>query len=121
MTALQDDGVLATTVEPATRTLARFAAELQFEAVPREVVEAAKTLVLDCLGCTLYAARLPWSRIVQDYVGAEGASPVAGVWGTDRATSPALRALANGPPGHGLECDDVAHRPGPHGPRRHVP
>jgi len=114
MTAIHDDSVRATGVEPATRTLARFAAELQFDAVPEDVVEAAKTLVLDCLGCTLYAATLPWSRIVQDYVHAEAAGPVAGVWGTALATSPSLAALANGTAGHGFEIDDVDHRSGLH-------
>jgi 2-methylcitrate dehydratase PrpD len=114
MTAVHDDGVLATGVETATRTLARFAAELQFNAIPGDVVEAAKTLVLDCLGCTLYASRLPWSRIVQDYVGAEAAAPVAGIWGTGAATSPSLAALANGTAGHGFEIDDVDHRSGLH-------
>jgi 2-methylcitrate dehydratase PrpD len=114
MTAVHDDGVLATGVETTTRTLARFAAELQFDAIPRDVVEAAKTLVLDCLGCTLYASRLPWSRIVQDYVGAEAAAPVAGIWGAGVATSPSLAALANGTAGHGFEIDDVDHRSGLH-------
>ncbi|MCW2975103.1 MAG: hypothetical protein JWM06_384 [Actinomycetia bacterium] len=104
----------AAAVETATKTLARFAAELRFDAVPEDVVEAAKTLVLDCLGCTLYASRLPWSRIVQDTVAAEGAAPVAGVWGTGLSTSPSLAALANGTAGHGFEIDDVDHRSGLH-------
>jgi 2-methylcitrate dehydratase PrpD len=114
MTAVQDDSVRASGIEPATRTLARFAAELQFDAVPEDVVEAAKTLVLDCLGCTLYASRLPWSRIVRDYVDVEGARPVAGIWGSELATSPSLAALANGTAGHGFEIDDVDHRSGLH-------
>lgn len=114
MTAVQHDGVRATGIEPATRTLARFAAELHFDGVPPDVAEAAKTLLLDCLGCTLYASTLPWSVIVQDYVGAEDARAVAGVWGTSLATSPSLAALANGTAGHGFEIDDVDHRSGLH-------
>ena len=103
-----------TAVEPATRTLARFGAELEYDAVPAEVVEAAKTLVLDCLGCTLFAAGLPWSRIVQDYVAAQAAPHEAGVWGTAVRTSAPLAALANGTAGHGFEIDDVDHRSGIH-------
>jgi 2-methylcitrate dehydratase PrpD len=114
MTAAQHDGVSATGIEPATKALARFAAELQFDGVPHDVAEAAKTLLLDCLGCTLYASTLPWSVIVQDYIGAEVARAVAGVWGTSLATSPALAALANGTAGHGFEIDDVDHRSGLH-------
>ena len=77
-------------------------------------MEAAKTLLLDCLGCTLYSARLPWSRLVQGCVETEGARPVAGVWGTTLRTSPSLAALANGTAGHGFEIDDVDHRSGLH-------
>jgi 2-methylcitrate dehydratase PrpD len=119
----QDDGGMTVTesnagvvagVESATRTLARFTAELSYDAVPSDVVEAAKTLLLDCLGCTLYAATLSWSRLAQDYVESEGARPVASVWGTALQTSPSLAALANGTAGHGFEIDDVDHRSGLH-------
>jgi len=111
---IADQAPTRTGLEPATRTLARFAAELRYEDVPPEVVEAAKTLVLDCLGCTLYAAALPWSRLAQDYVAAEGAAPAASVWRTSLRTSPSLAALANGTAGHGFEIDDVDHRSGLH-------
>ena len=114
MTTTAHNAAVLTGVEPATRTLARFAAELQYDAIPADVMEAAKTLILDCLGCTLYAARLPWSRLAQDYVESEGARPVASVWGTPLRTSPSLAALANGTAGHGFEIDDVDHRSGLH-------
>lgn len=109
---------MTTTVDSATQTstaqLAQWASSLEFDAIPDHVVEAAKTLVLDCLGCTLYASAMPWSRIVQEHVRAEAAPGLAGVWGTDLRTSVALSALANGTAGHGFEIDDVDHRSGLH-------
>ncbi|HWX08880.1 MAG TPA: MmgE/PrpD family protein [Gaiellaceae bacterium] len=109
---------MTTAIDRATRTattqLAEFAATLEYDAVPTEVLEAAKTLILDCIGCTLYASTLPWSRTIQEHVAAEGARGVAGVWGTGLRTSVSLAALANGTAGHGFEIDDVDHRSGLH-------
>jgi 2-methylcitrate dehydratase PrpD len=114
MTLAESNAAVLASADPATRKLARFASELRYDAVPGDVVEAAKTLLLDCLGCTLYAARLPWSQLVQRYVESEGARPVASVWGTALRTSASLAALANGTAGHGFEIDDVDHRSGLH-------
>jgi len=109
---------MTTTFDSATLTstarLAEWASSLEFEDIPDVVVEAAETLLLDCLGCTLYAAALPWSRIVQEHVRAEAAPALAGVWGTSLRTSVPLAALANGTAGHGFEIDDVDHRSGLH-------
>ena len=113
-TTTHDGAAVVTETESATRTLARFAAELEYDTISADVVEAAKTLLLDCLGCTLYAARLEWSRIVQEYVRGQAMVPVASVWGTPLRTNPALAALANGTAGHGFEIDDVDHRSGIH-------
>ena len=109
---------MTTTLDRATRTataqLAAFASGLELDAVPPAVVEAAKTLVLDTIGCTLFASTLPWSRLVQEHVAAEAGPPAAGVWGTGMRTSVGLAALANGTAAHGFEIDDVDHRSGLH-------
>jgi 2-methylcitrate dehydratase PrpD len=109
---------MTTTLDTATGTataqLAAFASGLELDAVPADVVESAKTLVLDTIGCTLFASTLPWSRLVQEHVAAEGGPAVAGVWGTGLRTSVGLAALANGTAGHGFEIDDVDHRSGLH-------
>jgi 2-methylcitrate dehydratase PrpD len=102
------------TTGAATAQLAAFASGLELDAVPGEVVEAAKTLILDTIGCTLFASTLPWSRLVQEHVAAEDGPPAAGVWGTGLRTSVGLAALANGTAGHGFEIDDVDHRCGLH-------
>lgn len=101
----------ATVSTSTTRRLAAFVSELRFEDIPDDVVEAAKLLVLDCIGCTVYAARLPWSSLLQAYVASDGP---ASVWGTSLRATPALAALVNGTAGHGFEIDDVEPTAGLH-------
>jgi aconitate decarboxylase len=91
----------------ATRRLAEFAARLSFDVIPNAVVEHVKLCILDGIGACLHGASLPWTRMVQDMVAAEGAKGDASVWRTGRKTSWALSALANGTAGHAFEMDDM--------------
>jgi 2-methylcitrate dehydratase PrpD len=96
---------------PYTRGIAQFVSSLGYDAIPREVRERAKLLMLDSLGCALYGAGLPWSRILQDTLGALDATPACAVWGTARRLSAPHAALVNGTQVQGFELDDV-HRAG---------
>lgn len=91
----------------ATRDLAAFSAAIRFDALPAEVVERIKTSVLDSIGCCLYGATLPWTRRVQAMVEAEGAAPVASLYGAGRKTSVAGAVLVNATAGHAFELDDI--------------
>lgn len=51
---------------PQTRRIAEFVSSLQYEQIPQEVIRRIKLLILDSAGCALYAASLPWSRILQE-------------------------------------------------------
>ncbi|MCZ6743786.1 MAG: MmgE/PrpD family protein, partial [Alphaproteobacteria bacterium] len=51
---------------PHTRGVASFVANLVYDDIPREVRQRIKLLILDALGCGLYGAKLPWSRILID-------------------------------------------------------
>ena len=62
----------------ATLRLAEFAAGLSFETIPKPVVEHVKLCILDGIGVCLHGAALPWTRMVQDMVAAEGAKVLAG-------------------------------------------
>jgi aconitate decarboxylase len=53
----------ATTDNPYTRGIAEFVSGLRYEAIPAEVLERIKRLMLDSLGCAIYGAHLEWSRI----------------------------------------------------------
>ena len=96
---------------PYTRRVAEFVSGLRYEAIPREVRERAKLLVLDSLGCALYGARLEWCRILQRTLKKLDSSTACGVWGTAQRLSAPHAALANGTQVQGFELDDV-HREG---------
>lgn len=94
-------------LEHATRDLAQFASNIQFNDLPKEVVERIKLSVLDCIGCCLYGSTLPWTQKVAELAMAEGAQPAASLFGMGKKTSVALAALVNGTSGHAFELDDI--------------
>jgi 2-methylcitrate dehydratase PrpD len=94
-----------------TRGIAEFVSGLRYEAIPDAVISRIKLLMLDSLGCALYGASLPWSRILQDTLGAVDATRDCAVWGTTCRLSAPHAALANGTQVQGFELDDV-HRAG---------
>ncbi len=51
-----------------TRTLAGFAAGLQYELLDSGLVARFKTYLLDAVGCALHGTSQPWARIVADDV-----------------------------------------------------
>ena len=57
------------TDNPATRGVAEFVANLQYEQIPEDVRHRAKRLILDALGCGLFGANLEWSRILMTTLG----------------------------------------------------
>jgi 2-methylcitrate dehydratase PrpD len=93
----------------ATRGMAAFVAGLRYEAVPREVIARMKLLMLDALGCGLYAAPLEWSAILQRSLAAIDTTQGCTVWGTALKLSAPHAALVNGSQVQGFELDD-AHR-----------
>jgi len=94
-----------------TRAMAEFAAGLQYRAIPSEVRERIKLLILDALGCALYGARLEWCRILHGTLSQVDGGESCVVWGTGRRLTAPHAALANGTQVQGFELDDV-HRAG---------
>ena len=47
-----------------TRRIAEFVSGLTYDAVPVEVRERIKLLILDLLGCAIYGAHTPWCEIL---------------------------------------------------------
>ena len=94
-----------------TRGLAEFISTLAYERIPSEVIERIKLLILDSLGCAIYGAELPWSRILLDTLRSVDETPGARVWGTPYRLSAPHAALANGSLVQAFELDDV-HRVG---------
>jgi aconitate decarboxylase len=94
-----------------TRGLAEFISGLQYDAIPAEVIARIKLLMLDSLGCAIYGADLPWSRILIDTLTGLDTTKQVSVWGTGHHLSAPHAALVNGSLVQGFELDDV-HRVG---------
>ena len=94
-----------------TRGIAQFVSTLGFEAIPEEVRQRAKLVMLDALGCALYGADLEWTRILQEKLRSVDTTRQCSVWGTDLKLSAPHAALVNGTQVQGFELDDV-HRAG---------
>ena len=94
-----------------TRGIAEFVAGLRYEAIPAEVIQRIKLLVLDSLGCAIFGAELPWSRILQQTLAKVDTSQGCTVWGTGQRLSTPHAALVNGTLVQSFELDDV-HRVG---------
>jgi len=88
-----------------TEQVARFVVETRVDTIPREVVAAAKTAILDCLGVALAGSKEEGTRICAEQVRTEGARGVASVWGQGFKSSASLAALANGTATHALDFD----------------
>ena len=104
MTAVQQQA--ATDPAGPTGRLATWVADLTLDDVPHQVVERAKYLLLDGLGCALVGAQLPWSRVATDAVlGLESPGDTV-VIGTGHMTSAPAAAVLNGTYIQGFELDD---------------
>src|ERR1700729_4081731 len=96
----------ATDPDGPTGQLATWVADLALDKVPQHVVERAKHLLLDGLGCALVGAQLPWSRVATDGVlGLESPGDTV-VIGTGHTTSGPAAAVLNGTFIQGFELDD---------------
>src|SRR5579875_264289 len=101
------EGMDTATSADLTRSLARRAAALRYEDLPRDVRALARQCVLDYFGVALAGAAEPLVRIVREEMAEAGGAAEASVIG-DKARLPALAAaLVNGTAGHALDYDDV--------------
>lgn len=91
----------------ASRDLAAFSSQIEYQDLPPAVVERVKMSVLDSLGCVLFGGSLPWTERVQEMARAEGGAAVASVYGADMKTSISLAVLVNSTAGHAFELDDI--------------
>src|SRR3979490_1132979 len=97
----------AGTDNPYTRGIAEFVAGLQFDAIPKEVRNRIKLLMLDSPGCALYGADREWTRILQNKLYKIDTTRDCAVWGTKKKLSAPHAALVNGTQVQGFELDDV--------------
>ena len=93
----------------ATRRIAEYAASLQFDQLPGELVELTKRCILDTLGVTIGASSLAEeARPIYEYVKELGGKPEATMLGFGGKAPAAWASFANGSLGHMLDYDDLA-------------
>jgi 2-methylcitrate dehydratase PrpD len=91
-----------------TRSLARHAATLRYEALPPALVDMIRQCVLDTLGVSIGASTLaPEAVILADYVTDMGGKPEATILGFGRKAPAAWATFVNGSLGHMLDFDDL--------------
>jgi 2-methylcitrate dehydratase PrpD len=94
-----------------TVELARYAAALGYEDLPREVVACAKDAIIDTVAACICGSALAWSRIVIDYAERTGPDGTSRILGRGSAVQAPAAALANGALAHAFELDSLT-RPG---------
>jgi len=94
-----------------TVRLAEYAAVLRYEALPAEVVAAAKDAIIDTIAACICGAALPWSRIVIDYAERTGPGGTSRILGRGSTVQAPMAALTNGALAHAFELDSLT-RPG---------
>src|SRR4026207_1594773 len=88
-----------------TEKVARYVAETNIKNIPNDVLAAAKTAILDCLGVALAGSKEQGTRICAEQARMEQARGAATVWGHGFKTSATLAALTNGTAAHGRDFD----------------
>ncbi len=76
--------------------LANYAASLEYDDLPSDVVHQVKRLVVDSLGCGIGAFNSVPAKAVRDMASGYTSTRTATLLGTDMRTTPDLAALANG-------------------------
>ena len=89
-----------------TRSLADFAAGLQYELLDSGLVAKFKTYLLDAVGCALHGTSQPWARIVTDYIRAQKGEREATLWLQKFRGPSANVALGVGVMIHSFDFDD---------------
>ncbi|PYO15492.1 MAG: hypothetical protein DMD75_02675 [Candidatus Rokuibacteriota bacterium] len=90
----------------AARRLARFVVGLEPHDLPAPVVEKARLLALDTLGCCLAAVRYDFGRAARATAERLGGNPESTVVGSTARVAAANAVLANATLAHGLDFDD---------------
>jgi 2-methylcitrate dehydratase PrpD len=91
-----------------TRQLANFAHDLKLADVPADVIARAKAVILDGLGCGLFATNIRWTQILAKVIHRlEPKGGQASIWGRGETASPTSAALLNGTMVQGYELDDA--------------
>ena len=89
----------------ATQEIAQFIADTRYASIPRPVLDATRTIILDGIANVLAGSTQPVLDHVRRYVDALGGRPDCTVVGSPSRTNPPLAAFANGAAMHVLDYE----------------
>ena len=89
----------------ATQQIAQFIADTRYASIPRPVLDATRTIILDGIANVLAGSTQPVLDHVRRYVDALGGRPDCTVVGSPSRTNPPLAAFANGAAMHVLDYE----------------
>ena len=89
----------------ATESIARFIATTTYEDIPRPVLDATRTIILDGIANVLGGSRQPVLEHIRRYIERLGGHPECTVVGSPQLTSAPLAAFANGAAMHVLDYE----------------
>ena len=89
----------------ATEQIARFIANTRYEDIPRPVLDATRTIILDGVANVLAGSTQPVIEHIHRYVDRLGGRPECTVIGSPLRTNPPLAAFANGAAMHVLDYE----------------
>ncbi len=90
------------------KEVAKFICSTEAGDLPKDVMEAAKLPIIDCLGVTVAGMEDPASRITAEWAETMGCAPLSTIFRGFIQSSPAWAAMANGTAAHALDYDDVS-------------
>ena len=96
--------------KPLASALAEFVCRVQFDDLPSQAVQIAKTGIIDCIGVAIAGSQEPPVRILRRAIAesnTRGEATLLGITGGLRSAAPDA-AWINGTAGHVLDYDDVA-------------
>ena len=95
---------------PAQTGLAQLVQSIRYDDLPVAVVDYAKTLILDSLGCLAGGFDSPPAAAARAFIAAQGGNPAATLAGTDVRTSAPLAAFGNATALRYLDFNDAYSR-----------
>ncbi|MGZ5119199.1 MAG: MmgE/PrpD family protein [Burkholderiales bacterium] len=104
----------------ATQQVARFIANTRYEDIPRPVLDATRTIILDGIANVLAGSNQPVLEHIRRYVDRLGGRPECTVVGATFRTNPPLAAFANGAAMHVLDYEPQGV-PSTHGTSTQLP
>ncbi len=87
--------------------LAKFAVELKYEDIPKEVLSHLKDVMLDGYGCGLFGTTTPWWSIYKKVLTSLFKEKEVSIWGDSDKTSVVAATMLNGAAINSFELDDT--------------